>query len=227
MPNDTQHSSRLSGGLFGVIALALAGSGAGVIGYWTLGGDNTEQAEPAARPIPEGIADNTVGISDTDISDVSELEDPAFETVDGPNRLPAETGTIVDDASVSPPVVRPDAPPKPEPKLPPKPNPRVLKEAAFVVRFTDNQELDRLVKQYRGDKEGTRAAFAKWAAKHPELNGLTLARVNYSGEVILNYRGEDDTKPAISAKEIQARLNELPFVRYADPDFTAFPGKGD
>ena len=221
MQGEKKHSSRISGGLFGIIALALAGSGAGVVGYMTLGGD-AEQVEPAARPIAEGLADNSVEISETVSADVPELSDPAFETVDGPNRMPAETGTIIDEAPVKPPV-RPIMAPKDGPKS----GERVLKQAAFVVRFNDNPELDRHLKAFRKDKAASRAAFAKWAAKHPELDGLTLERVNYSGEVVLSYRGADDANPVTNAKEMQARLNDLPIVRYADPDYTAFPGKGE
>lgn len=223
MPDDKTHSSRLSGGLFGVVALALAGSGVGVIGYWAVGGENADQVEPAAKPIPEGLADNSIEISETIDATRQGSDEPAFETVDGPDRMPAETDTIIDE----PQVVEPKPVPKPDIKPPTRPGGRILKEAAFVVRFNDLPELDAHLKQFRKDKAGSRAAFAKWAAKHPELNGLTLERVNYSGEVILNYRGADDANPATNAKEIQARLNGLSFVRYANPDFTAFPGKGD
>ena len=102
-----------------------------------------------------------------------------------------------------------------------------MEEAAFVVRFNDDPVLTSALNQYRSDKDASIKAFAKWAADHPELSGLTLVRVNYSGETILGYIGADDASPVSNAKDMQARLNSLPFVRYADPDYTAFPGKGD
>ena len=221
MSNDLQHSSRISGGLLGVIALALAGSGAGVVGYWAFGGSETEEVSPTAQEI---LADNSIEISETTAEQESRDDEAAYETVDGPDRLPAETGTIVDDPP--PPSVPPRVEPKPQ-TTPPAFQGRILKDAAFIVRFNNVPELEAPLKQFRTSKSESRAAFAKWAAKHPELDGLTLERVNYSGEVILNYRGADDANPARTAKEIQARLNELSFVRYADPDFTAFPGKGE
>ena len=222
MPGEHQHSSRVSGGLLGVIALALAGSGVGVVSYWAFGNNNAEQAQPAAKPLPGSLADNSVGISDTIGAGDADLEVPAFETVDGPDRVAAETGTITDGGVEKPPAVRPVPLPNP-----PQPNRRILEEGAFIVRFNKDPDLDRHLKMFRSDKAASRAAFAKWAAQHPELDGLTLERVNYSGEVVLSYRGADDADPVASAKAMQARLNELPFVRYADPDYTAFPGKGE
>jgi len=108
-----------------------------------------------------------------------------------------------------------------------RPQGRILEEAAFVVRFNDDPDLTPVLAQFRSNKEASQKAFAEWAAQHPELSGLTLVRVNYSGETILGYRGADDATPVSNAKDMQARLNSLSIVRYADPDYTAFPGKGD
>lgn len=225
MPEDQQNTSRISGGLLGVIALALAGSGAGAVGFWALGGNDSEVAEPAMQPALDQIADNSVEISETVPEDPGETEHQSYEAVDGPQRLPAVVDTI-DPAPVTP-APKPEDPPASKPQNPILPKPRFLKQAAFIVRFNDEPELSDILKGFRSNKEKTRADFKKWASKHPELAGLSLVRVNYSGEAILGYRGEDDPNPALNAKEIQARLNDVPFVRYADPDFTAFPGKGE
>lgn len=225
MPDEHQNTSRISGGLLGVIALALAGSGAGAVGFWALGGDNSDVAEPAMKPVLQEIADNSVDISETVPEDPQETEDPVYEAIDGPQRLPADVD-IIDPAPVTP-APRPDDPPIQRPNPPPISRPRFLKQAGFIVRFNDEPELGAILKGFRGNKEKARAEFKKWASKHPELSGLSLERVNYSGEAILSYRGADDAAPALNAKEIQARLNDVPFVRYADPDFTAFPGKGE
>lgn len=220
MPDDQHNSSRLSGGILGVIALALAGSGAGVVGYYALGDNDAELATPAAKPVVDIEADNSVEISDTiTLPEAEGDDDPAFEAGDGPDRMPAEIDIEIDDTQ-SPEPETPSVPP-------PRPAGRIFEEGAFVVRFNDNPEIKRCLDLYRKDKAASRAEFAEWASKHPDMDGLTLHRVNYSGEAILRYTGAEDANPVSNAKAIQARLNELPFVRYADPDFTAFPGKGE
>ncbi len=219
MPDEQHQSSRLSGGILGVIALALAGSGAGVIGYYALGDGDAEQVDPAVKPLANSEGENSIEMSDIILPPRPDQDEPAFEAIDGPDRMPAETGTIIEEP--------PTLPAEPQTAPPPVPAGRILKEAAFVVRFNDNPEIKRCLDLFRKDKDAARAEFAEWASKHPALDGLTLHRVNYSGEAILRYTGADDANPVSNAKAMQARLNGLPFVRYADPDFTAFPGKGE
>ena len=90
-----------------------------------------------------------------------------------------------------------------------------------------DDKIDEHLSLFRKDEDGTRKAFSKWASEQPELNGLSLESVNYSGEAILIYEGAKDPDPVSNAKEISSRLQSLESVRYADPDFNAFPGMGD
>ena len=200
-----------------MIALALAGSGAGVVGYWAINDGEAEQARAAVKPIEDGVADDSIVLSEILTPTAPARDEPADETIDGPSRVPAVKPSL-------PLIPKPQPDPRPKP---PKSGGQILEEAAFIVRFNDNPEINRCLQLFRKDKAASRAEFAEWASKHPALDGLSLERVNYSGEAILSYRGANDANPASSAKAIQARLNDLPFVRYADPDYTAFPGKGE
>lgn len=201
MEDDTKQTRSLKGGMLGVAALGLLGGVFGTTAYAVLGGNGAGE-----EPIP----DDSIVMADTNVETVN----PA-PTVDGPQRMPAQKETVVEVETVEATVLTKSAVPG-------------LKQAAFIVRFNkEDEKLNTLFKLYRSNKDASRKAFAVWAADHSELNGLSLQRVQYSGEVILAYTGADDPEPAANAKEVQARITSLPFVRYADPDYTAFPGSGE
>lgn len=207
METDGEHEARLSKGLIGVVALALVGGGGGTLAYSLFG----------ASDAPESESENSITIAEEASGDVPDFQPPTKETVDGPIRMPAETDTVSDD------------PPAPGP-LPARPRAPIATpdiKAAFVVRFQRGGKVDECLSLYRKDKDASRDAFADWASQHPELDGMRLQRVNYSGEAILAYDSSEDAKPLANAKQLQARIQSLESVRYADPDYTAFPGKGE
>ena len=199
-----------------MIALAIVGGTVGTGAYWMFGEGGKDVSPHQAID----LADNTIGL----IPRISPGPN-GDKTVDGPDRIPAETDPIIvaPPSAPEPSAPTPDIQPAPEQR----PSARILKQASFIVRFNKGAAIDEHLALYRSDKSAGHAAFARWAAQHPELNGITLDRVNYSGEAILTYTGANDPNPASHAKEIQARLNSLSVVRYADPDYNAFPGKGD
>ena len=226
MRDDQKIGTRFSGGLLGVISLAIIGGAAGWLGYSTLGDDDTREIDLPVLPSIDAMADSTIDIIDVPgARDPSESETPD-ERVDGPGRMPAEGETSTEDRPEPP---RPEPPPTLEttPPAPAVPDRQILKQAAFIVRFNTSEETDAFIATFRKDKAASKAAFAKWAAGNPAFDGMTLERVNYSGEAILSYSGAEDANPVRSAKEIKARISAQETVRYADPDFTAFPGKGD
>ena len=103
-----------------------------------------------------------------------------------------------------------------------------IRKADFVVRFKGLPEIEEYLELYRKDPEAGRAAFEAWARDKPELSGLTLTGVTYSDEAILTYVGaKDQIEPTASVRAIARRIQSVDGVRYADPDYTAQPGKGD
>lgn len=217
LDNDADQETRLNKGLLGVVAIALLGGAGGTLAYTTFGSSGlSTRADPAP--------DNTIEVADTTSGiDIAPTIKPDV-TVDGPARMPAETGTIIQD----PPAPTPEpSPPKPRNMVPKPLQPKTLKRAAFVVKFKSSDKIDECLSLYRKDKEASRKAFTEWASHHPELAGMRLEKVNYSGEAILSYDGSEDPAPVSNAKQIAARLNGFDAVKYADPDYTAFPGKGD
>jgi len=231
LDHDTEQEPRLSKGLIGVVALALLGGAGGTIAYSAFGGAETGGHSTADIPDPE--PDNSVDLADSTSGAVAVPDIVLDEPVDGPGRMPAKTDTITQEPDASEPA--PPAPkPEPEPPAPvPKPpRPRApqaptLGKAAFLVRFNKGIAIEESLATFRKDKDASRKAFADWAKRHPELDGMRLERVNYSGEVILAYDGSKDADPVSNAKQIAERLRGFEAVLYADPDYTAFPGKGD
>ena len=195
----------------GLLRLRLPGAALASLAIMRSENSDAEQVDPAVKPLANSKGENSIEMSDIILPPRPDQDEPAFEAIDGPDRMPAETGTIIEEP--------PTLPAEPQTAPPPAPAGRILKEAAFVVRFNDNPEIKRCLDLFRKDKDAARAEFAEWASKHPALDGLTLHRVNYSGEAILRYTGADDANPVSNAKAMQARLNGLPFVRYADPRF--------
>lgn len=217
LENDADQETRLNKGLLGVVAIAVLGGAGGTLVYTAFGGSGLSASSDRAPDNTIDVADTTSGV------DVAPAIKPDV-TVDGPARLPAEAGTIV----VDPPAPKIEqSQQKPFDMNSPPPPPNTLKRAAFVVKFNRGDKIDECLALYRKDKDASRKAFLEWASHHPELAGMRLEKVSYSGEAVLAYDGAKDPDPVSNAKQIAARLNGSDAVKYADPDYTAFPGKGD
>jgi len=209
------------GAQLGVAALAVVSVAAGAFAWMNSGNsdarempsNNSETVEATARTgndiVLPGMGDPAPKPRDLA---------PAAARVDAPDR--------VDPASPVPP--KPDVP---KDTTDPKPAPtrgvsNRLEKASFVVRIKGVEHVDQCLELYRKDKDAAEAAFMKWASTEPALDGLSFVSANYSGEVILSYKGDEDANPVTSAKELQKRITSVEGVRYADPDYTAHPGKG-
>jgi len=93
-------------------------------------------------------------------------------------------------------------------------------EFALIVKFDGEPVLDEIGKTFRKDPESSRARFREWAAGKSALDGLTLERASYSGELVLTGSGSrtlNDTMAAIEAMDN---------VAYVEPDYSAKPSKG-
>lgn len=93
----------------------------------------------------------------------------------------------------------------------------------FIVRFqNDIPELDTCARTFRQDKAAAQSIFAKWAAQHDALEGISLKTVNYSGEMILSW--DTGLQRPLLKTEVETRLAQIkamPSVKYVDPDYTA------
>lgn len=89
----------------------------------------------------------------------------------------------------------------------------------IIVKFVVDDALAEILALYRPHRDRAVREFAIWAQDKPELRGLTLDRVTYSGEALLSYNpGMDSREPRLTPDEIIAQLNASPFVRYAELD---------
>ena len=96
----------------------------------------------------------------------------------------------------------------------------------FIVRFKDVDEVVTCLDMFKEDPEGAREIFAGWADGHETLSGMTLKRTSYAGEVILSWSTEDGHRPnRADIMTKQQDLQAMPFVKYADPDYTAHAGE--
>ena len=94
--------------------------------------------------------------------------------------------------------------------------------ATFIVRFNDEPVLAEIGKTYRRDGDGARAKFERWCTEHAELDGLTLVRASYSGELVIGLPHDDplNRTPA----DVLAALNAMDNLAYAELDAIAHPG---
>lgn len=99
--------------------------------------------------------------------------------------------------------------------------------ADFVVKFENSPEMDAIIRQYRKDESGAKAAFNNWKRGQAALENLEIVGATYSGEALLRrtFRGEAPSRAAVN--NVLKDLREAPNVAYSDPDFTAHPGKGE
>ena len=96
--------------------------------------------------------------------------------------------------------------------------------ATFIVRFSDEPEVDQMCRNFRRDETGTRNAFRNWAEPYAALKGLYLVRASYSGELIL---GLPENDPAgRSPDQVLSELSELDNLAYAEIDQMATTSKG-
>lgn len=92
---------------------------------------------------------------------------------------------------------------------------------ALIVRFRSEPDLDELAKAFRKDPDRARARFLEWAADKPALDGLTLERASYSGELVLTGPG------SMSASDTIAAIEQMDNVAYVDRDYSAKASRGN
>ncbi|MEM8636603.1 MAG: hypothetical protein AAGF33_16670 [Pseudomonadota bacterium] len=93
-------------------------------------------------------------------------------------------------------------------------------EVDFIVRFDDVPEIEECLATFRQDPEHARSVFREWADEHPALSSFRLKKTNYSGELVLTWSGDGPPPPRAILMELRDRLQSMPFVKYADPDFS-------
>ena len=91
--------------------------------------------------------------------------------------------------------------------------------ATFIVRFNDEPVLSEIGKTYRRDGDGARAKFDGWCSDYPGLDGLTLVRASYSGELLLGLPQNDPMNR--SPEDVLAALNAIDNLAYAELDAIA------
>ncbi|MEM6627936.1 MAG: hypothetical protein AAF719_14660 [Pseudomonadota bacterium] len=103
--------------------------------------------------------------------------------------------------------------------------PRVQPPPEIVVKFKDDTQIKPIADLFWKDKAAARAKFDALKARSPALKNLYLARVTYSGEVVLVH---DEDMPADKLRratlDAAARLKADPNISYAEPNATAQPG---
>lgn len=97
--------------------------------------------------------------------------------------------------------------------------------ATFIVRFKNEPMIDEICKNYRRDTHAAEAKFAAWSAKYPALQGLTLSRASYSGEIILALPKNDPNSRTPS--QVLKALKGLDNLAYAEIDAVAQTGQGN
>ncbi|WP_300391120.1 hypothetical protein [Henriciella sp.] len=90
---------------------------------------------------------------------------------------------------------------------------------AIIVKFENEPVTQEIGKTFRKDPEGTRQRFREWAADKPALQGLSLERASYSGELVLTGSG------ARSVDDVIRGILAMDNVAYAEPDYIAEPSK--
>lgn len=92
--------------------------------------------------------------------------------------------------------------------------------ATFIVRFDDEPVLDEVGKSFRRDEAGARAKFESWREGRAALEGLTLKRASFSGELILGLPIDSDR----SAKDVLKAMRAMDNLAYAEMDAMASTG---
>lgn len=96
--------------------------------------------------------------------------------------------------------------------------------ATFIVRFNDEPVISEICKNYRRDTAAAETRFAAWAKQHPQLEGLTLLRASYSGELILAL--PKNARNSRTPSQVLTALKAMDNLAYAEIDAVAQSGQG-
>jgi hypothetical protein len=94
-----------------------------------------------------------------------------------------------------------------------------------VVKFKDDTKVKDIIDAFWKDRAISKAKFEMFREGRPEMAASSLARVTYSGELVLAYPCETSSPAArfSAMREAAARLTAAPDIAYAEPDMTAHP----
>lgn len=95
----------------------------------------------------------------------------------------------------------------------------------FIVRLKGETEIDQACKMFGKDADGARALFKTWASRHRGLQGLTLERASYSGDIVVGLPENDPYDR--SARDVLSAFQALDSIVYAEVDAYANPTKDD
>lgn len=98
--------------------------------------------------------------------------------------------------------------------------------AEIVVKFKDEASVKPTIDLFWKDADAAKASFDQFKKNHPAVATAMLARVTYSGELILIFPSNART-PAErlkAARDIAARLSASPEISYAEPDLSFYTG---
>ncbi|MEO0465711.1 MAG: hypothetical protein AAF216_04145 [Pseudomonadota bacterium] len=143
------------------------------------------------------------------------------------------TGPLVEaiDEAPSPPQVKPASLETPVQTVEPAPEPATAEtmtdvRATFIVKFKPDPAIDDVIANWRSNREAALARFAGWAADDPLFSEMTLEGCSYSGELLLaRSLSVQSTGARGAVSTLTGDIRSHSAVAYADPDFTAHPGK--
>lgn len=100
---------------------------------------------------------------------------------------------------------------------------REVAAVEIVVKFKDDRRITAIRNTFWTDPDGARRLFEEFSRGRSELMSATLARVTYSGELVLVFPVDSDSRDGgrKAARDLAARLSCLPDIVYAEPDLTA------
>ena len=100
--------------------------------------------------------------------------------------------------------------------------PPVSAAVEIVVKFKDDAKVKDIIDSFWKDPQVAKAKFDVFKQATPELAAASLARVTYSGELVLAYPFKTETKAQrlIEARDIAGTLAKSPDISYAEPDLS-------
>lgn len=100
--------------------------------------------------------------------------------------------------------------------------------ATFIVKFKANEAIDNVIASWRRDKAAAEATFAQWAEGDAVFGDMRIVGCSYSGELILETRVPAGPGAARAGVDrVLTAIRGHASVSYADPDFTAQPGRSE
>jgi hypothetical protein len=92
----------------------------------------------------------------------------------------------------------------------------------IVVKFKDDARVKDIIDTFWKNPQASKEKFDPFKRNRPEMAAASLARVTYSGELVLAYPFKTETKAQrlTEARDIAARLATSADIVYAEPDLT-------